>query len=84
MGLGSSRSQEQNHVEENDVPENPVLPENGNIQRHLNPEINLRRNDTGMFGIKCREISLWDKKYRFTKIDINVPLSTHMIHFCRT
>ena len=55
MGLGSSRSQEQNHVEENDVPENPVLPENGNIQRHLNPEINLRRNDTGML---CRGISL--------------------------
>ena len=48
MGLGSSRSQEQNHVEENVVPENQVLPENGNIQRHLNPEINLRRNDTGM------------------------------------
>ena len=59
MGLGSSRSQEQNHPEENDVPENPVLPENGNIQRHLNPEINLRRNDTGML---CRGISLWNIK----------------------
>ena len=57
MGLGSSRSQEQNHVEENDVPENPVLPENGNIQRHLNPEINLRRNDTGMLCVMSRNLS---------------------------
>ena len=55
MGLGLSRSQEQNPVEENDVPENPVLPDNANIQRHLNPEINLRRNNTGMYGIKVYE-----------------------------
>ena len=50
MGLGLSRSQEQNPVEENDVPENPIVPDNANIQRHLNPEINLRRNNTGIFA----------------------------------
>ena len=55
MGLGLSRSQEQNPVEENDVPEDPVVPDNANIQRHLNPEINLRRNNTGMYGIKVYE-----------------------------
>ena len=55
MGIGSSRSQEENPVEENDVPENPVVADNANIQRHLNPEINLRRNNTGMFGIKMSD-----------------------------
>ena len=55
MGLGLSRSQEQNPVEENDVPEDPVVPDNANIQRHLNPEINLRRSNTGMYGIKVYE-----------------------------
>ena len=48
MGLGTSRLPAHDPIQNNDVPENPPLPENVNRQlRHLNPEIDVRTNRTG-------------------------------------
>ena len=63
MGLGSSRIRgEHNEVQDNDVPENPAALNDQNRQRrHLNVDVNLRTNETGIrcfmkFWLSCSRV----------------------------
>ena len=47
MGLGSSRQREQNQIQDINVPGNDDVSNNESIRRHVNADIDVRRNNMG-------------------------------------
>ena len=47
MGLGSSRQREQNQIQDINVPRNDEVSNNESIRRHVNADMDVRRNNMG-------------------------------------